>query len=98
MAEDKKHRVPETVLVRSNSPGPLIGGEQGAIDVAEMPMPDNISVASYQNYDISSDESLQNVRVKIRIAGKWNRELETKWRQYQEEEAKSVLKPISYAD
>ncbi|CAL8111085.1 unnamed protein product [Orchesella dallaii] len=92
MAEEMKHHVAKIEPVRSDSPGPLIGGEanpaNGAVEVAEMPLPDNISLPSVQDYDISSDESLMNVKVVIRTEGKWDAELEKNFRHWQDEETK----------
>lgn len=89
--EDKKVRVGKIERVRSDSPGPIIAGDAAAnIDVHEMPIPDDISLPSIEDYDISSDESLMQVRVAIRTRGQWDDDLEKRWRQWRDEEAKSV--------
>lgn len=88
---ETKHEVAKIERVRSDSPGPIVGGDAAPnIMVQEMPIPDDISLPSIQNYDISSDESLQNVRVALRTTDRWNDDLERKWRTWKDEEAKSV--------
>lgn len=77
---------------RSDSPGPIVAGDAAPnIIVHQVPIPDDISLPSIEDYDISSDESLQNVRVKIVTIGKWNEDLEKRWRTWRDEEAKSVF-------
>ncbi len=95
---ETKHEMAKIDHARSDSPGPIVGGDAAPnIMVQEMPIPDDISLPSIQNYDISSDESLQNVRVAIRTTERWNDDLERKWRTWKDEEAKSVyLIYISY--
>lgn len=92
VTEERKHHVRKIEPVRSESPGPIIGGDTaGNIEVHEMPIPDDISFASIQDYDISSDESLMNVRVAIITAGDWGKDLETRWRTWRDKEAVLVL-------
>lgn len=88
---ETKHEMAKLEGARSDSPGPIVGGDAAPnIMVQEMPIPDDISLPSIQNYDISSDESLQNVRVAIRTTERWDDDLERKWRTWKDEEAKSV--------
>lgn len=99
IAEEKKHHVPKLGPVRSESPGPIIGGDAAAnVEVHEMAIPDDVSFASIQDYDISSDESLMNVRIHIITSGKWNNDLENRWRTWRDKEAVLVFFEKKYMD